>query len=224
MNCSLYYIRVGHGDGNFFEDSRCSAPLQSVCATGIVRDSVAQFTLAQTFVNPHKDVGIEAVYEFPLYEGVAVRGFKAEVDGRKMVGRVQEKVAARKEFKEAVEEGKIASLLEQERPDVFQTSVGNIPPGTTPTKAKSALSCPPPLPLVMVAAMCGNLGRSAPRRSPIFSSTFHSPCRNPSLRSRAPRTQLKCTLARKSPRLLLSILPRPPLPSRLSTRNALESA
>lgn len=129
MNCSLYYIRVGHGDGNFFEDSRCSAPLQSVCATGIVRDSVAQFTLAQTFVNPHKDVGIEAVYEFPLYEGVAVRGFKAEVDGRKMVGRVQEKVAARKEFKEAVEEGKIASLLEQERPDVFQTSVGNIPPG-----------------------------------------------------------------------------------------------
>lgn len=129
MESSLYYVRVGHGDGNFLENSRCSAPLQSVCATGIVRDNVAQFTLVQTFVNPHKDVGIEAVYQFPLYEGVAVRGFKAEVDGRKMVGRVQEKVAARKEFEEAVENGKIASLLEQERPDIFQTSVGNIPPG-----------------------------------------------------------------------------------------------
>jgi uncharacterized protein YegL len=129
MDSSLYYIRVGHGDCNFFENPRSSAPLQSVCATGIVRDNVAQFTLVQTFVNPHKDVGIEAVYQFPLYEGVAVRGFKAEVDGRKMVGRVEEKVAARKGFEEAVEQGKIASLLEQERPDVFQTSVGNIPPG-----------------------------------------------------------------------------------------------
>lgn len=126
---ALYYVRVGHGDGNFFGNSPCSAPLQSVCATGIVHDNVAQFTLVQTFVNPQKDVGIEAVYQFPLYEGVAVRGFRAEVDGRKIVGRVQEKVAARKEFEEAVEKGKIASLLEQERPDVFQTSVGNIPPG-----------------------------------------------------------------------------------------------
>ena len=129
MECSLYYVRVGHGDCNYFENPRESAPLQSVCATGTVRDNVAQFTLVQTFANPHKDEAIEAVYQFPLYEGVAVRGFRAEVDGRKMVGRVQEKGEARKEFEEAVESGKIASLLEQERPDVFQTSIGNIPPG-----------------------------------------------------------------------------------------------
>jgi len=72
---------------------------------------------------------MEAVYVFPLYEGVAVSGFEAEVDGRKIVGRVQERAPARKEYDEAVQAGKVTSLLEQERPDVFQASIGNIPPG-----------------------------------------------------------------------------------------------
>ncbi|MCB0815486.1 MAG: VWA domain-containing protein, partial [Flavobacteriales bacterium] len=44
---------------------------------------------------------------------------------------VKEKEEAQAIFKEAVEAGKTASLLEQERPNVFRTSLGNIRPGDT---------------------------------------------------------------------------------------------
>ncbi|KAG0620685.1 hypothetical protein M758_4G235100 [Ceratodon purpureus] len=125
---TLYYIVVGSEDELPRFRGRESAPLERVSVSGVIRDTVAQYTLEQTYVNPRTDATIEAVYSFPLYEGVAVSGFEAEVDCRKIVGRVQEKVAARKEYEEAVQAGKVASLLEQERPDVFQASIGNIPP------------------------------------------------------------------------------------------------
>ena len=111
------------------ESGKC--PLQNVSLTGLIRDTVAQSTVVQTYVNPLEDAAIEAVYSFPLYEGVAVCGFEAEVDGRKIVGRVQEKIAARKEYESAKKAGKVASLLEEETPDTFQASVGNIPPSKT---------------------------------------------------------------------------------------------
>lgn len=121
---SLYYVVIGGGG----EGGRASAPLEHVSVTGVLHDTVAEYVLEQRYVNPRSDVAIEAVYTFPLYEGVAVSGFEAEVDGRKIVGRVEEKAAARKEYDEAVKAGKVASLLAQERPDVFQASIGNIPP------------------------------------------------------------------------------------------------
>jgi hypothetical protein len=121
---SLYYVVIGGGG----EGGRKSAPLEHVSVTGVLHDTVAEYVLEQRYVNPRSDVAIEAVYTFPLYEGVAVSGFEAEVDGRKIVGRVEEKAAARKEYDEAVKAGKVASLLAQERPDVFQASIGNIPP------------------------------------------------------------------------------------------------
>ena len=62
---------------------------------------------------------------------MAVCGFEAEVDGRKIVGRVQEKAAARKEYESARNAGKVASLLNEETPDTFQASVGNVPPAAT---------------------------------------------------------------------------------------------
>lgn len=114
-----------------FAHVRQYAPLQHVSVSGILRDTVAEYTLVQTYVNPVNDATVEAAYVFPLYEGVAVSGFEAEVDGRQIVGKVQEKAAARKEYEDAVKVGKVASLLEQEKPDVFQASIGNIPPGKT---------------------------------------------------------------------------------------------
>lgn len=104
------------------------APLQQISVTGLIRDTVAQYTLVQTYTSPLIGTTIEAVYTFPLYEGVAVSGFEAEVDGRRIIGRVLEKVAARKEYQEAVQAKKVASLLDHERSDVFQASIGNIPP------------------------------------------------------------------------------------------------
>ena len=108
-----------------------AAPLRGVVATGVIRDAMVQYTVVQTYVNPLRDDYIEGVYKFPLYEGAAVAGFEAEVDGRKVVGKVREKVEAGEEYQEAVRDGKTASLLEQETPDVFQAHLGNIPPGKT---------------------------------------------------------------------------------------------
>lgn len=108
-----------------------AAPLRGVVAAGVIRDAVVQYTVVQTYVNPLRDDYIEGVYKFPLYEGAAVAGFEAEVDGRKVVGKVREKVEAGEEYQEAVRDGKTALLLEQETPDVFQAHLGNIPPGKT---------------------------------------------------------------------------------------------
>ena len=136
MGPQLFYIDINDklgddvSDDDVDIDEECNcAPLQHVSVTGLVRDTVAQVTLVQSFVNPLKNATIEAAYHFPLYEGVAVCGFEAEVDGRKILGRVQERSKARKEFEGAVKAGKMASLMEQETPDVFQTSLGNVPPG-----------------------------------------------------------------------------------------------
>lgn len=108
--------------------ARGSCPLQHVSVTGLIRDAVAQYTVVQSFANPLKNTPIEAAYSFPLYEGAAVIGFEAEVDGRKIVGNVREKAAAKENYDKAKKAGKVASLLEQETPDVFQACIGNIPP------------------------------------------------------------------------------------------------
>ena len=72
---------------------------------------------------------IEAVYLFPLEEGAAVCGFEAIIDGTLIVGEVKEREDAFRAYDEAIERGDGAFLLDEERPDVFQASVGNLPPG-----------------------------------------------------------------------------------------------
>ena len=48
---------------------------------------------------------------------------------RVIVGEIEERVKAKKIYEEAKKAGKKASLLEQERPNIFTTSVANIGPG-----------------------------------------------------------------------------------------------
>ena len=72
---------------------------------------------------------IEAVYVFPLDDGAAVCGFEAVVDGTLVVGEVQERDKAFEMYDDAMESGHGAFLLDEERPDVFQASIGNLAPG-----------------------------------------------------------------------------------------------
>ncbi|KAJ3078012.1 hypothetical protein HK102_004801, partial [Quaeritorhiza haematococci] len=105
------------------------APLHHVHAQIRIIDTVAHVSLQQHYSNPEHNTHIEAVYRFPLLEGVAIHAFEAVIDEKKrIVGKVKEKKEAREVYKEAVEKGKVASLLEQVSPDVYQASVGNIPP------------------------------------------------------------------------------------------------
>lgn len=125
--CGLYYnVNVN------YQLERTYIPQVELEAHATVLETTARVNLKQTFLNPSQDRGIQEVrYTFPLYDGVSVVGFTCHVGARTIVGEVKEKEKAKAEFKEAVEQGKTAGLLEQlpDASDIFSTTVGNIPPG-----------------------------------------------------------------------------------------------
>jgi Ca-activated chloride channel family protein len=88
----------------------------------------ARVAVAQRFKNVSPD-WLEGVYVFPLPETAAVDSLRMAVGGRVIDGRVAERQQARKEFDQARDSGRRASLLEQERPNIFTASVANIAPG-----------------------------------------------------------------------------------------------
>ena len=59
--------------------------------------------------------------------------FELRVAGRVVKGIVQERGEARRQYQQAISEGKRASILEQERSNVFTVKVGNLPPGEEAT-------------------------------------------------------------------------------------------
>src|SRR5437762_4820540 len=103
-------------------------PLQRVDLRARVIDRVAEVTVEQKFGNPFSDP-IEAVYVFPLAGGSAVSRFEMQIGQRVVRGRIEERAQARREYAEALDQGKRAALLEQERDDVFTVQVGNVMPG-----------------------------------------------------------------------------------------------
>ena len=102
-------------------------PLDSVHIKGRVIDFVAQVIVFQTYTN-QSHVPIEAKYIFPLDDKAAVCGFEAFINGKHIVGEIKEKEEARQEYREAVSQGHGAYLMDQDTPDVFTVSVGNLPP------------------------------------------------------------------------------------------------
>jgi hypothetical protein len=111
-----------------FSRAQIPVPLTGVSVEADISNLCARVSVAQRFVN-QQDQPIEAVYVFPLDEGAAVCGFEAVIDGTLVVGEVKEREEAFRAYDEAMERGDGAYLLDEERPDVFQASVGNLPPG-----------------------------------------------------------------------------------------------
>jgi Ca-activated chloride channel homolog len=86
--------------------------------------------LTQRFTNPANG-WVEGVYVFPLPEGAAVDTLKIVAGNRVIVGEVKEKKEAKIIYEQAKSAGQTASLLEQERPNLFTNSVANIGPNET---------------------------------------------------------------------------------------------
>nr|XP_020444064.1 poly [ADP-ribose] polymerase 4 isoform X2 [Monopterus albus] len=105
-------------------------PLQAVHVKCKLMDLLSQVIIFQKYTNM-SSVPIEAKYVFPLDDSAAVCGFEAFINGKHVVGQVKEKERARKEYKQAIEKGHGAYLMDQDAPDVFTISVGNLPPGAT---------------------------------------------------------------------------------------------
>ncbi len=71
---------------------------------------------------------INASYVFPASTRAAVYAMRMQIGNEIIIAKIKEREQAKKEFEEAKEEGKSASLLEQERPNVFSMSLANIMP------------------------------------------------------------------------------------------------
>lgn len=107
---------------------RPPCPLEHTDVDVDVAGLVARVTVTQRFVNPF-DETIEAVYLFPLAADAAVDRMTMKIGDRTIAGRIARRDEARATYETARAEGRAASLLEQERPNVFTQSVANIPPG-----------------------------------------------------------------------------------------------
>ncbi len=92
-----------------------------------IRGMIARATVKQTFHNNSTDWQ-EGIYVFPLPENAAVDQLRMHIGDRIIEGQIKEKEQAKKEYQKAKAEGKRASLVEQERPNIFTTSVANIGP------------------------------------------------------------------------------------------------
>ncbi len=89
---------------------------------------VARVSVRQEFRNDG-DEWTEGVYVFPLPDEAAVDRMRLHIGERYIEGEIREKEQARKDYERARNEGRKASLVEQERPNLFTTSVANIAPG-----------------------------------------------------------------------------------------------
>jgi Ca-activated chloride channel family protein len=94
-------------------------PLKHTSVKASVDGYIATVRVVQQFHNPY-DGKIEAVYVFPLPENAAVNEF---------IMTIGERAEAEKIYRAAKRQGYVASLLTEERPNIFTQSVANIEPG-----------------------------------------------------------------------------------------------
>ena len=122
-------VRTG---GLHFKTSAGSiaAPLLGTDVEIRVTGHVARASVRQNFRNPHAD-WYEGVYTFPLPENAAVDHLRMRIGERVVEGEIRERQTAKASYEQAKTEGRRATLVEQERPNIFTTSVANIGPGET---------------------------------------------------------------------------------------------
>jgi Ca-activated chloride channel family protein len=108
--------------------ARGLCPLKHTDVRASVAGFLARVTVTQEFENPFTEK-IEAVYTFPLPQAAAVDDMTMRVGGRTVKGKIMRREEAGEVYRAARRAGQVASLLDQERPNVFTQSVANVMPG-----------------------------------------------------------------------------------------------
>ena len=103
-------------------------PLEKTTVHADVAGLGARVTLKQTFKNP-SNTPIEAVYTFPMPADAAVDRMRMIIGDRLVEGEIKRREEARQIYEAAKRAGQAASLLDQERPNIFTQNVANIMPG-----------------------------------------------------------------------------------------------
>lgn len=105
-------------------------PLQKTEVRLNLSGGLLEAEVTQVFTN-RTDSALEAIYVFPLPSEATVTGMELRVGERVIRSVVKELEQARQEYEAARTEGRKAALLEQERPNIFTTSVTNFLAGET---------------------------------------------------------------------------------------------
>jgi Ca-activated chloride channel homolog len=103
-------------------------PLKHTDVKAEITGFLARVTVTQEFENTAPDK-IEAVYTFPLSAKSAVDDMTMHIGDRVVKGTIKKREEARAIYEAARDKGHLASLLDQERPNIFTQSVANIMPG-----------------------------------------------------------------------------------------------
>ncbi|MBX7245560.1 MAG: VIT and VWA domain-containing protein [Candidatus Sumerlaeaceae bacterium] len=103
-------------------------PLRHTSVEANIAGFISRTIVTQQFENT-SDRKIEAVYAFPLPQDAAVDHMVITIGDRRIVGNIKKREEARQVYEAAKAQGKVAGLLDQERPNVFTQSVANIEPG-----------------------------------------------------------------------------------------------
>src|SRR6185295_13778948 len=103
-------------------------PLKHTDVKAEISGFISRVVVTQHFENPFKEK-IEAVYTFPLPQNAAVDDMTMIVGERTVRGKILPREEARAVYEAAKSSGKVAGLLDQERPNIFTQSVANILPG-----------------------------------------------------------------------------------------------
>jgi Ca-activated chloride channel family protein len=102
-------------------------PLKDTRVDIAISGVIADVRVVQTYKNEGTRP-INATYVFPASTRAAVYGMQMRIRNEIIIAKIKEREAAKQEFETAKKEGKSASLLEQDRPNVFTMSVANIMP------------------------------------------------------------------------------------------------
>jgi Ca-activated chloride channel homolog len=103
-------------------------PLKATRVQIDVSGVIADVKVLQTYQNQGSRP-INARYVFPASTRAAVYSMRMRIGDQLIVARIKEREKAQRDFDRAKRAGKSASLLEQNRPNVFSMSIANIMPG-----------------------------------------------------------------------------------------------
>jgi Ca-activated chloride channel homolog len=103
-------------------------PLKDTRVEIDVSGVIADVKVLQTYRNEGSRP-INAAYVFPASTRAAVYAMRMRIGDQIIVAKIKEREKAKQDFDKAKQEGKSASLLEQNRPNVFSMSLANVMPG-----------------------------------------------------------------------------------------------
>jgi Ca-activated chloride channel homolog len=103
-------------------------PLKHTDVKAEISGFITRVNVVQEFQNPFNEK-IEAVYTFPLPTNAAVDSMTMIIGDRVINGKIRKREEAQAIYENARQNGQVASLLDQERPNIFTQHVANIMPG-----------------------------------------------------------------------------------------------